>query len=254
MFDDERRNRVAKMDAMIGHADGLSRRGWPEHPLGPVDARRAWLHPVSYGAKAVSSEAAARIAQLTEGQRDCLRAVYAHMTSKDIARALGISPHTVDMRLRTAMKTLGVASRIEAARLLADSEDGTEAYQPLIYQASEVVADGDVGTLGAPASTTSDEYATQHSDPRFSPGFDPSAGGPPRPAGASLPFGDDMRIAGGRQDERSDGAPLVVSLPWGHRNTLSPGARLGWIAMIAIGSALGFGAILGALEALTKLL
>lgn len=197
---------------------------------------------------------AERIAQLSDGQRDCLRLVYAHMTSKDIARALDISPHTVDMRLRTAMKTLGVASRIEAARALADAEGIAEAYQPLIYQAPDVAGAANVGTLGAPASTTSDEYATQHSDPRFSPGFDPSAGGPPRPAGASLPFGDDTLIARGRQGERGHEAPLAGSLPWGTRNTLGTGARLAWIAGIAIGSALSFGAILGALQALKTLL
>ena len=226
----------------------------PGGPSPAIDARRAWLHPVSYGAKTVTSDAAARLAQLTDGQRDCLRAVYAHMTSKDIARALGISPHTVDMRLRTAMKTLAVASRIDAARLLIDAEGGPEAYQPLIYQAPDVAGAANVGTLGAPASTTSDEYATQHSDPRFSPGFDPSAGGPPRPAGASLPYANDTLIDEGRQGERGHMAPLAGSLPWGARNTLTPGVRLAWIAAIAIGSALGFGAILGALEALTKLL
>ena len=48
------------------------------------------------------------LAQLTDGQRDCLRLVYRHMTSKDIARTLGVSPHTVDMRLRTAMKVFEV--------------------------------------------------------------------------------------------------------------------------------------------------
>lgn len=242
------------MSAMTGYADDFATFGWPDRKTAPIDARRAWLHPLSYGAKPVTSDAAARVAQLTDGQRDCLRAVYAHMTSKDIARALGISPHTVDMRLRTAMKTLAVASRIDAARLLVDAEGGPEAYQPLIYQAPDVAGAANVGTLGAPASTTSDEYATQHSDPRFSPGLDPSAGGPPRPAGASLPYGNDTLVAGGRQGERGHDAPLAGSLPWGSRNTLTPGARLAWIAAIAIGSALGFGAILGALAALTKLL
>ena len=64
------------------------------------------------------------LAALTDGQRDCLRLVYNHMTSKDIARILGVSPHTVDMRLRTAMKTLSVGSRIEAARLAGAGRSG----------------------------------------------------------------------------------------------------------------------------------
>ena len=64
------------------------------------------------------------LASLTDGQRDCLRYVYSHMTSKDTARILQVSPHTVDMRLRTAMKALAVGSRIEAARLLVQAEAG----------------------------------------------------------------------------------------------------------------------------------
>lgn len=81
-----------------------------------------------------------RLAGLTEGQRACLRMVLRHMSSKDIARALSISPHTVDQRIRLAMKTLGVTSRIEAARLLAAAEPG---YQGLIYQSPDIdPADG----------------------------------------------------------------------------------------------------------------
>ena len=216
-----------------------------------------------------------RVTQLTDGQRDCLRLVYGHMTSKDIARALGISPHTVDMRLRTAMKTLGVASRIDAARALIDAEGigGAGAgvatpYQPLIYQAPDVADDAAARTVGEPTSTVSDEYATQHSDTRFRAAFGPPASGPPRLAGASLPHpgtpaGQGTHVerttngqAGTGQDVagRNFETPLAGSLPWGARNTLTPGARLAWIAMIAIGSSLAFGAILGALEALKKLL
>ena len=242
------------MSAMAGYANDFSDLAWPEPRTRDVDRNRREGHALYYAGKARMIDAGDRVVQLTDGQRDCLRLVYAHMTSKDIARALGVSPHTVDMRLRTAMKTLGVASRIEAARALADAEGSADGYQPLVYQASEVAGAPASWTLGAPASTTSDEYATQHSDPRFSPGFDPSAGGPPRSAGASLPFSDANSITRGRQGERGHEAPLAGSLPWGSRNTLKPGIRLAWIAAIAIGSALGFGAILGALEALNKLM
>ncbi|MDB5686576.1 MAG: LuxR family transcriptional regulator, partial [Rhizorhabdus sp.] len=54
------------------------------------------------------------IAKLSEGQRACLRRVLMHMSSKDIARELDISPHTVDQRLRVAIQTLGAANRFEA--------------------------------------------------------------------------------------------------------------------------------------------
>jgi hypothetical protein len=68
--------------------------------------------------------------------------VFEHMSSKDIARSLSISPHTVDQRLRLAMRTLGVASRVEAARLLADAEgEHHVGYQGLIYQTPGIALD-----------------------------------------------------------------------------------------------------------------
>lgn len=185
------------------------------------------------------------VTRLTPAQVDCLRLVLRHMTSKDIARALGISPHTVDMRLRTAMRTLGVASRINAARLLAARElaeaGGVTAYQPLIYQPPDIAVEPPLATMAAPVTTTGDAYSQlQHS--RSDPDIDPDAGGPPRSV-------DDHRYGGGRY-----ATPLAKSLPWGRVNRLTPVARLAWIAAIAIGSALGFGAILAALEALKHLL
>jgi hypothetical protein len=47
---------------------------------------------------------------------------------------------------------------------------------------------------------------------------------------------------------------LVGSRPWGERNDLELGQRLGWIAIIAIGSSLAFGSILAALAALKALI
>ena len=189
------------------------------------------------------------VAQLTDGQRDCLRLVYRHMTSKDIARALDISPHTVDMRLRTAMKTLAVGSRIDAARALVDSEGEAGVYQSLIYQSPDVAVGADTAIITVPAST-SDQDADQQFLSRFSPENEPPAGGPPRPAGAS--FDDDAKRT--EYDRRASVVETPELVPWGRRNTLTPGARLAWIAGIAIGSALGFGAIVGALEALKNLL
>ncbi len=78
-------------------------------------------------------------ARLSEGQRDCLRLVLQHNSSKEIARALGISPHTVDQRLRQAMRVLDASSRVEAAKRLASLE-GADRYQPLIYQPSDIEA------------------------------------------------------------------------------------------------------------------
>jgi DNA-directed RNA polymerase specialized sigma24 family protein len=48
-----------------------------------------------------------RISRLSEGQRECLRMVYRHMETKEIARTLGISPDGVAQRIKTAMRILG---------------------------------------------------------------------------------------------------------------------------------------------------
>lgn len=218
----------------------------------------------------------AEVALLTDGQRDCLRLVYQHMTSKDIARVLNVSPHTVDMRLRTAMKTLGVPSRIEAARLLVIDEGsgdpGALPYQTLIYQPSELVPQPDQAIVSAPASNGGSE--TDPSLLRSSSEVGPPASRPPGLAGASIAtsehpasglgvFATDpgfdppaTSLAGSLQGAviAAPGSALAGKLPWGARNDLSVGLRLAWIFIIAVGSALGFGAVLAALAALKALI
>ena len=88
------------------------------------------------------------IEKLSAAQVETLQHVFAHRSSKEIARIMGVSPHTVDERLRRAIRLLGVNSRIEAARLVAGNASPS-AYQPLIYQPSEL----------APSSNAPDEQA-----------------------------------------------------------------------------------------------
>ena len=59
---------------------------------------------------------------LSDGQKACLRLVAQGMSSKEIAKALGLTPQTVDTYVKTSMARLGVTSRREAARILAASE------------------------------------------------------------------------------------------------------------------------------------
>jgi DNA-binding CsgD family transcriptional regulator len=198
---------------------------------------------------------------LTEGQRDCLRLVYQHMTSKDIARILNVSPHTVDMRLRTAMRALSVASRIEAARLLVQEEAGGEvapdAYQPLIYQAPDVAGATNSATFGGPASNDGFVSAHHETSLRFSPDVGPTVNGPPRSSVASvnLELAHPSSWAGTTTaDAVISAPPLAGSLPWGKRNDLTVAQRLAWIFAIAVGSALAFGSLLGALAALKTLI
>jgi DNA-binding CsgD family transcriptional regulator len=76
------------------------------------------------------------IERLSAAQVETLRHVFAHRSSKEIARIMGVSPHTVDERVRRAIKTLGVSSRVEAARMVEAA--AVDPYQPLIYQAPQL--------------------------------------------------------------------------------------------------------------------
>ncbi len=172
------------------------------------------------------------ITRLSEGQRACLRRVLMHMSSKDIARELEISPHTVDQRLRVAIQTLGAANRFEAARLLGQYER-PELYQSPLYQPPYV----------APAAPIMPRvHPTEHHGERQ---YGQDYGGALREEQAAF---------------RTTGwpAPTPFRLPLpnaaGGRNELGYLPRLGWIAAIAVGTALSFGMLLAGLDALSRLL
>lgn len=62
------------------------------------------------------AEARDQLSRLTLKQREVLDLVLQHQSSKQIAKALGISPYTVDQRIAAARARLGVATRGEVAR------------------------------------------------------------------------------------------------------------------------------------------
>ncbi|WP_339826754.1 helix-turn-helix transcriptional regulator [uncultured Parasphingorhabdus sp.] len=169
--------------------------------------------------------------RLNDGQRDCLRLVLAHHNSKEIARKLGVSPHTVDQRLRTAIRILEVQSRFEAARKFAAFE-ADDRYQPLIYQMPDV------------------EPGRKNGEP------DSSTGRTVRDRTGST---DDISNADGNIAIMTFGKSefrhprLPVPRYRGERNNLGTVERLGWILAIAIGSALSFGGLIAGLEALSRL-
>ena len=182
-----------------------------------------------------------RLAKLSEGQKACLRLVYRHMSSKDIARELDISPHTVDARLRTAIRTLEVATRTEAALQLAAHEAGAP-YQSPVYQSPYVAAPAASAMLD-PVNDTGDR-----DDERSAY----------RPADAEAPPVRHVAEAVAAFDRSPAAWPRQPHLPsplraWGGRNDLSIGARIGVTLAIAIGSALAFGAVLSGLESLARL-
>ena len=167
--------------------------------------------------------------RVSEDQRACLRLVLAHMTSKEIGRALDVSHHTVDQRVKTAMRILRAESRVDAARMLAEHEHGP-GHQPLVYQAPELEDEAEPRPHHPPLRQQGElpddaGYALREERAGFT-AFTPAAF-----AGGGYAFPPD---AGGRND-------------------LTAVQRLGIIAAIAIGSALSFGAVIAGLEALSRI-
>jgi len=68
--------------------------------------------------------------KLTDREKECLRRWLEHKTAKEIALELGVSHHAVEKRLKMARTKLGVATSLEAARLLAEAEG----YGPTVAQ------------------------------------------------------------------------------------------------------------------------
>ncbi|HEX8624898.1 MAG TPA: helix-turn-helix transcriptional regulator [Allosphingosinicella sp.] len=172
-----------------------------------------------------------RIAKLTEQQRACLRHVYAHLTSKEIAPIMGIAPGSVDQHIKAAMRVLNVEDRRTAARVLAEYEARHEGRDD-----SPVVAYPPIhsGSPGDPYNFV----------PPIVSGWQPheSAGGSMREEQAFF------RVAtptGSPTFQFPMGASKPGDLNWA--------TRLMWIAAIAIGVALAFGALVSAIEALGRL-
>jgi len=168
-----------------------------------------------------------RVARLSSGQLDCLRLVDQHLSSKEIAAELGISPHTVDQRVRQSLQILGVERRTQAARIVAQYSGP---YQRLIHQ-SPYIETAEVG--GHPDAAVS--HQIRHAD---------RAG--------------EARGAGFLTEQRPASFWPSLQLPFATRsnprNEMSVGQRLFWIAAIAIGAAFSAGMYLAGLESLARLL
>jgi len=94
------------------------------------------------------SEIEFMLAGLTAKQREVLDLLIEHKTSKEIARELGISPHTVDQRIQFAKEKLGASSRSEVALLYRRLVEicGQLTYEDSGIAASAVVSDNMPGT------------------------------------------------------------------------------------------------------------
>jgi DNA-binding CsgD family transcriptional regulator len=80
----------------------------------------------------------AKVARLTDKQRECMRLVVMRKSSKEIARELGIAKPTVDQRVANARQILGARNRDEAAIMFAR---GDQQYDRVIYDPTRVPAD-----------------------------------------------------------------------------------------------------------------
>jgi DNA-binding CsgD family transcriptional regulator len=174
---------------------------------------------------------ASTVSRLSQGQIECLLLVDRHHNSKEIAARLGISPHTVDQRIRGALEKLGVERRGEAARLVADAiSPDDDTYQRLIRQSPHI--DG-----SAPAGHQEGTVRTQirHADR----------------AGEASPPGNLTE-----QSPAGSGSPL--QLPFATRshpsNEMSVGLRLVWIILIAMGATFSAGMYLAGLESLSRMI
>lgn len=166
-------------------------------------------------------------AQLTEGQRICLRLVDRHLSSKQIARELGISKDTVDQRLDRARKLLGATDRFEAARAFAEFESG---YHRIVYDPPAIAPTEPPGADEAPYHSGERQKTTaairfQETQAEY------IAGRPPSPRRLKLPYPR-------RQEERNDLGLLE---------------RLGWIAVIAVAIPVLLGSLLTGLWALSQI-
>jgi len=172
-----------------------------------------------------------RVARLSQGQIDCLLLVDKHHSSKEIAARLGISPHTVDQRIRGALEKLGVDRRGEAARLVAAAiSSGDQAYQRLIHQSPHI---DEAAATGHQESAVG--YQIRHAG---------------RAGETSSP--------GVITEQRSVGFGSPLQLPFATRshpsNEMSIVQRLLWIVLIAMGAAFSAGMYLAGLESLSRLI
>lgn len=182
--------------------------------------------PIGWYGGALVEPVENRIARLTPGQLDCLRLVAENFSSKEIAGELGISPHTVDQRIRQSLHILDVQRRSQAARLVAQHKGP---YQRLIHQSPHIAAPA---TTGHPQASVSQQI--RHAD---------RAGG----------VGDASFITEQRPAFWPSLQPPFATRS-NPRNEMSVGQRLFWIVAIAIGAAFSAGMYLAGLESLSRLL
>jgi DNA-binding CsgD family transcriptional regulator len=197
---------------------------------------------------------ASRVARLTVGQRECLNLVDDHATSKEIARQLEISRHTVDARLRGAIQTLGVSSRREAAVIYRAAMQA-EGYQPFAYQSPRIVTEAQGAEKSPHDAATQPAESPSRQEPRTAPY---ARGAPAHLLQSGQAGATQLGVV-------SDSAvwtavpsmDFAVRRPflrlWGGANDLSAPQRMVGILIVTILAMLAFGVFLTGIEALALL-
>jgi DNA-binding CsgD family transcriptional regulator len=183
------------------------------------------------------SDAAQLIATLGEGEIECLRLVGEGLGSKAIARRLGLSPHTVDARLKATCRKLGTNSRFVAAKMLADnpplSDENTPASPDtkLVYENVSLPSAPVAADKGASAGEGDGPGDLDHTMPRKT---------------------------GSITDSGSGGAWLEPDHPiakfFGGENRFSVWQRLLVTLAIAMGSVIAFGVLVNGLVGISRLI
>jgi DNA-binding CsgD family transcriptional regulator len=161
---------------------------------------------------------------LSPMQKTCLRLVYEHLQSKEIARQLGLSRYTVESHIRSARSRLGASTRLEAARMLAALEAAESGTSPRAQEANTpnaIAGDGRLIELSSP-----DEAVAGWSKEQ-----------------SIAPWGSDTKLY------------KVLPLPkvWGEQNDLTNSQRLIWMVALAILICLSLGAVMSSLQVLASI-
>lgn len=204
---------------------------------------------VGYGRTAMNESP---INRLTDGQRACLRLVLEHKQTKQIARELSIAPDTVKQRLGIAMRALGVETRVQAALLLRQHEEGMHArsvYPPQTVAEADPAPAG-MGLTDEPpvesgsgvASTVTDVVDRRRPPSETAHGVDDMEAAHALTIGLLL-SGFAARLGFGKPEPAGAGAG----------NRLAPVQRILLIVFVAIGSVLSITGLVSAVRELALL-
>lgn len=176
------------------------------------------------------------LSRLNSGERRCLELVAAGMGSKQIGRELGLSPHTVDDRVRTTVRKLNARNRLHAAQILtlasaASAENSLKSVETsrLRYEDSDI----------PPRLDRADKEALV------------GEGDGPVDLRTGEAFKPEFQDSGRARSWLEPSHPLAKF--FGGENKLSIGRRLLVILAIAVGTAVAFTALLNTYVQLSRL-